>query len=185
MHLTHRWLDRCITRFGETDLRHGYDQLLFPIAGQHLSRTSPAFGRVRRAADMPGYGIGGTERGRARGGDVRHGRAGMRHPAQGPAALPDGRAPRGTCWRTSPLGVDMFGLRDAHPQRPQRHALHPAGHRAHQEPQVGGRPRTAGPDGHSWVDTAYSGPSVRHLFASGEHWPCRWPACTTWASILR
>ncbi|MBC7412565.1 MAG: tRNA guanosine(34) transglycosylase Tgt [Bacteroidia bacterium] len=31
MHLTHRWLDRCITRFNETECAHGYSQALFPI----------------------------------------------------------------------------------------------------------------------------------------------------------
>jgi queuine tRNA-ribosyltransferase len=31
MELTHRWLNRCITRFGETECPHGYRQSLFPI----------------------------------------------------------------------------------------------------------------------------------------------------------
>lgn len=31
MELTHRWLDRCITRFGETEPKYGYHQSLFPI----------------------------------------------------------------------------------------------------------------------------------------------------------
>lgn len=29
--LTHRWLDRCVTRFNETDPKYGYTQALFPI----------------------------------------------------------------------------------------------------------------------------------------------------------
>ena len=29
--LTHRWLDRCIRRFGETGPKYGYEQVLFPI----------------------------------------------------------------------------------------------------------------------------------------------------------
>lgn len=29
--LTHRWLDRCITRFNETEPKYGYPQALFPI----------------------------------------------------------------------------------------------------------------------------------------------------------
>lgn len=29
--LTHRWLDRCITRFNETEPKYGYSQSLFPI----------------------------------------------------------------------------------------------------------------------------------------------------------
>jgi queuine tRNA-ribosyltransferase len=31
MHLTHRWLDRCTARFGETTGKYGYEQTLFPI----------------------------------------------------------------------------------------------------------------------------------------------------------
>lgn len=31
MELTHRWLDRCFTRFAETDNKYGYTQNLFPI----------------------------------------------------------------------------------------------------------------------------------------------------------
>jgi queuine tRNA-ribosyltransferase len=31
MDMTHRWLDRCIKRFDETDSKYGYNQTLFPI----------------------------------------------------------------------------------------------------------------------------------------------------------
>ena len=31
MELTHRWLDRCFTRFNETQPKYGYEQALFPI----------------------------------------------------------------------------------------------------------------------------------------------------------
>jgi len=31
MHLTHRWLDRCIAQFDSTDPHYGYNQTLFPI----------------------------------------------------------------------------------------------------------------------------------------------------------
>ncbi len=31
MHRTHRWLDRCIARFEETDNKYGHNQTLFPI----------------------------------------------------------------------------------------------------------------------------------------------------------
>jgi queuine tRNA-ribosyltransferase len=31
MDMTHRWLDRCITRFDETSPKYGYQQVLFPI----------------------------------------------------------------------------------------------------------------------------------------------------------
>ena len=31
MHMTHRWLDRCVKRFDETEPKYDYDQTLFPI----------------------------------------------------------------------------------------------------------------------------------------------------------
>lgn len=31
MHLTHRWLERCVKRLGETEPKYGYEQTLFPI----------------------------------------------------------------------------------------------------------------------------------------------------------
>lgn len=31
MHMTHRWLDRCLKRFNETEPLYGYEQTLFPI----------------------------------------------------------------------------------------------------------------------------------------------------------
>ena len=31
MHLTHRWLDRCFSRFSETEPKYGHEQALFPI----------------------------------------------------------------------------------------------------------------------------------------------------------
>lgn len=31
MHMTHRWLDRCMTHFGNTQPKYGYNQTLFPI----------------------------------------------------------------------------------------------------------------------------------------------------------
>ncbi|WP_340065448.1 tRNA guanosine(34) transglycosylase Tgt [Ascidiimonas aurantiaca] len=31
MHMTHRWLDRCITHFKKTPAKYGYEQTLFPI----------------------------------------------------------------------------------------------------------------------------------------------------------
>ncbi len=31
MHMTHRWLERCVTRINETEPKYGYSQTLFPI----------------------------------------------------------------------------------------------------------------------------------------------------------
>jgi queuine tRNA-ribosyltransferase len=60
MHLTHRWLDRCIRRFGETPDRYGCTQNLFPIVQggifENLRRESCAYISSKQA---PGNAIGG------------------------------------------------------------------------------------------------------------------------------
>ena len=60
MHLTHRWLDRCIARFNETTDLYGYDQILAPIVQgstyEDLRKQSAEFIASR---DMPINAIGG------------------------------------------------------------------------------------------------------------------------------
>jgi queuine tRNA-ribosyltransferase len=60
MELTHRWLDRCFTRFAETDNLYGYTQNLFPIVQggtfADLRKESCAFISSREAT---GNAIGG------------------------------------------------------------------------------------------------------------------------------
>lgn len=60
MALTHRWLDRCISRFNATDGRYGYTQNLFPIVQggtfPDLRKTSCDF---ISSKDAPGNAIGG------------------------------------------------------------------------------------------------------------------------------
>ena len=60
MELTHRWLQRCIKRFAETDNGYGYTQNLFPIVQggtyDDLRKESCAF---ISSMDAPGNAIGG------------------------------------------------------------------------------------------------------------------------------
>jgi queuine tRNA-ribosyltransferase len=60
MELTHRWLERCLRRFNETQPLYGYPQYLFPIVQgsvyDELRKTSAEF--VKRF-DAPGFAIGG------------------------------------------------------------------------------------------------------------------------------
>ncbi len=60
MELTHRWLDRCVARFGESSCPHGYTQALFGILQgstySDLRRTSAEFVASK---DLPGNAIGG------------------------------------------------------------------------------------------------------------------------------
>ena len=60
MHLTHRWLDRCIKRFKETPDRYGYSQNLFPIVqGGTYKDLRIASCKAIAASDAPGNAIGG------------------------------------------------------------------------------------------------------------------------------
>jgi queuine tRNA-ribosyltransferase len=60
MHMTHRWLDRCIARHRETEGLYGYEQILAPILQgstyPHLRKQSAEYIASR---DMPVNAIGG------------------------------------------------------------------------------------------------------------------------------
>ncbi|MDQ3016375.1 MAG: tRNA guanosine(34) transglycosylase Tgt [Bacteroidota bacterium] len=60
MHMTHRWLDRCIARHKETEGLYGYDQILAPIIQgstyPHLRKISAEY---IASTDMPINAIGG------------------------------------------------------------------------------------------------------------------------------
>ena len=60
MHMTHRWLDRCITRHKETEGLYGYDQVLAPIV---QGSTYPYLRKISAeyiaSTDMPINAIGG------------------------------------------------------------------------------------------------------------------------------
>jgi queuine tRNA-ribosyltransferase len=60
MELTHRWLDRCIRRFSETDNRYTYTQNLFPIVqGGTFSDLRKQSCEYIASKDAPGNAIGG------------------------------------------------------------------------------------------------------------------------------
>lgn len=60
MELTHRWLDRCIKRFSDTDDRYGYTQNLFPIVqGGTFPDLRKASCAYIASKDAPGNAIGG------------------------------------------------------------------------------------------------------------------------------
>ncbi|MFN4298126.1 MAG: tRNA guanosine(34) transglycosylase Tgt [Thermaurantimonas sp.] len=60
MHLTHRWLDRCIARIQSTEPLYGYSQYLFPIVqGSTVARLRRESSEYIASKDMPGNAIGG------------------------------------------------------------------------------------------------------------------------------
>ncbi len=60
MELTHRWLDRCIKRFQETEGHYGYDQIFAPIVqGSVYKDLRQASAQYIASKDMPINAIGG------------------------------------------------------------------------------------------------------------------------------
>ena len=60
MHLTHRWLKRCVDHFNSSPSKYGYNQSLFPIVqGSTYSDLRKKSAEVIASFDMPGNAIGG------------------------------------------------------------------------------------------------------------------------------
>lgn len=60
MHMTHRWLDRCVKRFDETQSLYGYQQNLFPILqGSTYKDLRQDSAKYIADKDLPGNAIGG------------------------------------------------------------------------------------------------------------------------------
>ncbi len=60
MELTHRWLERCVKRFQETEPLYGYRQVLFPIVqGSTYADLRRMSAEVVAAFECPGNAIGG------------------------------------------------------------------------------------------------------------------------------
>jgi queuine tRNA-ribosyltransferase len=60
MHMTHRWLDRCIKRFNSTEGLYGYQQHLFPIVqGSTYKDLRQESAKYIADCDLPGNAIGG------------------------------------------------------------------------------------------------------------------------------
>ena len=60
MHLTHRWLDRCIARIDETEPLYGYEQFLFPIVqGSTYPELRKQSAEYIAQKDCTGNAIGG------------------------------------------------------------------------------------------------------------------------------
>ena len=60
MHMTHRWLDRCLTHLKESPPIYGFEQLFFPIVqGSTYTDLRKQSAEYIAAADAPGNAIGG------------------------------------------------------------------------------------------------------------------------------
>lgn len=109
MELTHRWLDRCISRLRETAPLYGHSQALFPIVqGSTFTDLRRRSAEEAAARDCPGNAIGGLSVGEPE--EVMYGMCSAVCELL-PAAKPRYLMGVGTPWNILEciaLGVDMF-----------------------------------------------------------------------------
>lgn len=169
MHMTHRWLDRCMKRFANTPPKYGFEQYLFPIVQgstyKDLRRESAEY---IASADAPGNAIGGLSVG---------------EPAEEMYAmtevvtevLPEDK-PRYLMGVGTPinileniaLGIDMFDC--VMPTRNGRNGMLFTAHGTINIKNKKWEDDFSAIDemGITWVDTAYSKAYLRHLFTVNE-----------------
>ena len=169
MHLTHRWLDRCIDRFKKTPPKYGYPQSLFPIVqGSTYTDLRKQSAEYIAKSNSDGNAIGGLSVG---------------EPAEEMYAmtevvcqiLPQDK-PRYLMGVGTPinileniaLGVDMFDC-----VMPTRNARNGMLFTSQGTINIKNKKwqndfSPIDPMNHSYVDTAYSKAYLRHLFAANE-----------------
>ncbi len=169
MHMTHRWLDRCIDRFNTTDPKYGYEQALFPIVqGSTFPELRQRSAEYIAKKEMPGNAIGGLSVGEPE--EEMYAMAELCC-----SILPKDR-PRylmgvGTPWNlleNMARGIDMFDC--VMPTRNGRNGMlfTREGVLQIKNRQWADDHGPLDPHGNTWVDSFYSRAFVRHLFQSGE-----------------
>ena len=169
MHMTHRWLDRCVVRFAETEPKYGHEQALFPIVqGSTFAELRKRSSEYIATKGMPGNAIGGLS--------VGEPEEEMYAMAELCCDILPKDKPRylmgvGTPWNlleNMARGIDMFDC--VMPTRNGRNGmLFTRDGVVNIKNLKWADDHTAlDPNAHSWVDTAYSRAFVRHLFQSGE-----------------
>ena len=169
MHMTHRWLDRCIDHLAKTPVKYGYDQAFFPIVqGSTYKDLRKQSAEYIANSGAVGNAIGGLSVG---------------EPAEEMYAmteivtdiLPEDK-PRYLMGVGTPinileniaLGVDMFDC-----VMPTRNGRNGTLFTQHGTINIKNKKweddfSPLDPDGTTWVDTAYSKAYVRHLFSVNE-----------------
>ena len=169
MHRTHRWLDRCIARFGETDNKYGHNQTLFPIVqGSTYKDLRIESAEYIASKNAKGNAIGGLSVGEPA--EVMYE---MTEVVTG--ILPEDK-PRYLMGVGTPinileniaLGVDMFDC-----VMPTRNGRNGMLFTAHGTINIKNRKwaedfSAVDEAGYTWVDTEYSKAYLRHLFSVNE-----------------
>ena len=170
MHMTHRWLDRCITHLDKLPFKYGYEQTFFPIVqGSTYKDLREQSAEYIANAGAQGNAIGGLSVG---------------EPAEEmyamteivTAILPEDK-PRYLMGVGTPinileniaLGIDMFDC-----VMPTRNARNGMLFTAHGTINIKNKKWEADFSpvdemGHTWVDLEYTKAYLRHLFAANEY----------------
>ena len=169
MHMTHRWLDRCINRLDETEPKYGHEQALFPIVqGSTIGELRKQSSEYIAAKGAAGNAIGGLS--------VGEPEEEMYAMAELCCSILPADKPRylmgvGTPWNlleNMARGIDLFDC--VMPTRNGRNGMlfTRQGIVNIKNKQWADDHGPLDPTGSCWVDSAYSRAFVRHLFQSGE-----------------
>ncbi len=167
--LTHRWLDRCINRFEETECPYGYEQSLFPIVQGSTYRDL----RIKSAEYIAQKGADGNAIGGLSVGEPHEMMYEMTELCCG--ILPSDKArylmgvgTPANILESIALGIDMFDC--VMPTRNGRNGMlfTSEGIINIKNNKWKDDFSPLDPNGHSFVDSFYTRAYLRHLFAAGE-----------------
>lgn len=170
MHMTHRWLDRCIKRFEQTPPKYGYNQSLFPIVQGSTYKDL----RMQSAEYIANAGAVGNAIGGLSVGEPAEEMYAMTEvvcdilPADKPRYLMGVGTPINILENIA-LGVDMFDC-----VMPTRNARNGMLFTAHGTINIKNKKweddfSPVDEMGITYVDTYYSKAYLRHLFAANEY----------------
>ncbi|MAW94007.1 MULTISPECIES: tRNA guanosine(34) transglycosylase Tgt [unclassified Leeuwenhoekiella] len=169
MHMTHRWLERCINHLAKTPVKYGYDQAFFPIVQGSTYKDL----RIQSAEYIANSGAVGNAIGGLSVGEPAEEMYAMTEivtnilPKEKPRYLMGVGTPINILENIA-LGVDMFDC-----VMPTRNGRNGTLFTQHGTINIKNKKWEADfspldPDGTTWVDTAYSKAYVRHLFSVNE-----------------
>ena len=170
MHMTHRWLDRCINRFKATEPKYGYEQELFPIVqGSPYKDLRAQSAEYIANADAFGNAIGGLSVGEPA--EEMYEMCEVVTnilPKEKPRYLMGVGTPANILENIA-LGIDMFDC--VMPTRNARNGMlfTSEGTINIKNKKWADDFSPLDPMGHTWVDTDYSKAYLRHLFAANEY----------------
>ena len=169
MHMTHRWLERCIQRFDETRDLYSYQQHLFPIVqGSTYHDLRKESAKYIADKDLPGNAIGGLSVGEPN--DEMYAMTDVVTdilPKEKPRYLMGVGTPVDLLENIA-LGIDMFDC--VMPTRNARNGMLFTSQGTINIKNLKWKTDFSplDEDGTTWVDTEYSKAYVRHLFTVNE-----------------